>query len=101
MTIIIIIGIVILYILLHYIIERIKQRIKDKAAKNILENFDFQKEKEEILDMTNPFIKEEYKCPKCKRILKLRHGRFGQFWGCSNYPQCTFTKNNIYKYGIL
>jgi DNA topoisomerase-1 len=27
-------------------------------------------------------------CPKCGKPMKLRHGRFGAFLGCSNYPEC-------------
>lgn len=32
-------------------------------------------------------------CPKCGSVLKKRSGRFGEFWGCSSYPECTFTRN--------
>lgn len=32
-------------------------------------------------------------CPKCGGVLRERHGRFGAFLGCSNYPRCKFTKN--------
>lgn len=28
------------------------------------------------------------KCPNCKGEMKLRHGRFGPFLGCLNYPEC-------------
>lgn len=38
---------------------------------------------------TNEIIKE---CPKCKGMLKLRSGKFGQFYGCSNYPKCKYTE---------
>ncbi|MCQ2264293.1 MAG: topoisomerase DNA-binding C4 zinc finger domain-containing protein [Bacteroidales bacterium] len=31
------------------------------------------------------------KCPKCGGNLVLRTGRYGQFHGCSNYPNCKFT----------
>lgn len=31
-------------------------------------------------------------CPRCKSQLVLRQGKFGQFWGCINYPKCKFTK---------
>jgi len=27
-------------------------------------------------------------CPKCGGEMVLRHGRFGAFMGCSNYPEC-------------
>lgn len=30
-------------------------------------------------------------CPKCGGILVLRNGRYGRFYGCSNYPNCKFT----------
>lgn len=28
-------------------------------------------------------------CPKCYAAMKLRHSRFGPFFGCSRYPPCT------------
>ncbi|WP_308687508.1 topoisomerase DNA-binding C4 zinc finger domain-containing protein, partial [uncultured Treponema sp.] len=30
-------------------------------------------------------------CPKCGNELKLRSGKYGKFYGCSNYPYCKFT----------
>lgn len=35
-------------------------------------------------------IKE--KCPFCGSELVLRCGKYGQFWGCSTYPKCKFTR---------
>lgn len=35
-------------------------------------------------------IKE--KCPFCGSELVLRRGKYGQFWGCSAYPKCKFTR---------
>ena len=32
-------------------------------------------------------------CPDCESDLVLRDGKFGEFLGCSNYPDCTFTQN--------
>lgn len=32
-------------------------------------------------------------CSLCGAILVLRNGKNGQFYGCSNYPKCKFTKN--------
>jgi len=34
----------------------------------------------------------EEKCPECGNQLALKHGRFGQFTACSNYPQCKYVK---------
>lgn len=30
----------------------------------------------------------EQKCPICGKPMKLRHGRYGPFLGCSDYPNC-------------
>lgn len=46
-------------------------------------------------EMKNPSeaAKAVPKCPKCGNILKKRDGKFGEFWGCTGYPDCRFTKN--------
>lgn len=31
------------------------------------------------------------RCPRCGGTLVLRVGKYGQFYGCSNYPQCKYT----------
>ena len=31
-------------------------------------------------------------CPKCGGHLNLKHGKYGDFYGCSNYPNCSYTK---------
>ena len=30
-------------------------------------------------------------CPRCNGRLVLRKGKYGDFYGCSNYPRCTYT----------
>jgi len=30
-------------------------------------------------------------CPKCGGTLVLRNGKYGSFYGCSNYPKCKYT----------
>jgi DNA topoisomerase-1 len=32
------------------------------------------------------------KCPKCGSNLVLKHGRYGEFTACSNYPACKYVK---------
>lgn len=32
-------------------------------------------------------------CPRCGQVMRVRKGRFGQFWGCSGYPGCRYTEN--------
>lgn len=31
----------------------------------------------------------EQKCPKCGKDMKVRHGRFGAFLGCTTYPNAS------------
>ncbi|WP_005031682.1 AAA family ATPase [Holophaga foetida] len=33
------------------------------------------------------------RCPVCGGALRERNGRFGPFFGCSNYPRCRYTRN--------
>jgi len=48
--------------------------------------------KEKAEDIIKATISEN-KCPKCESELKLRHSKYGDFYGCSNYPKCDFTRN--------
>ena len=32
-------------------------------------------------------------CPRCGHNLILRNGKYGSFFGCSNYPNCKFTRS--------
>ena len=36
-------------------------------------------------------------CPRCGSILVKRSGRFGSFWGCSQYPNCRYTEHDAGK----
>ena len=46
-------------------------------------------------EMKNPSeeAKKVKKCPRCGNPLKLRNGKFGEFWGCTGYPDCKYTQN--------
>jgi DNA topoisomerase-1 len=51
-------------------------------------------EKEESVqrkDVTQETIDE--KCPECASPLSIRLGRNGRFVGCTNYPECSYTRN--------
>jgi len=69
-----------------------RERSKNKAAEETLKDFDIEKEKEEILAIKNDFIPEGMQCPECRGILKVRRSKWGEFYGCSNFPKCRFTK---------
>ena len=32
-------------------------------------------------------------CPECKQPMKKRTGRYGEFWGCTGFPNCRHTEN--------
>lgn len=36
--------------------------------------------------------KGQHICPYCKIPLILRNGKYGKFYGCSNYPKCKYTE---------
>ncbi|MBQ9486919.1 MAG: DNA topoisomerase 3 [Selenomonadaceae bacterium] len=37
-----------------------------------------------------------YKCPRCQKgVMVQRNGRNGVFWGCSRYPACNMTCNDL------
>ncbi len=39
-------------------------------------------------------------CPECGNPLVIREGRYGRFVGCSNYPQCRYTRPLIADTGV-
>ena len=53
---------------------------------------------EEQLDLNNQIKQKQNNienniCPRCGKPLVLRKNKNGDiFYGCSNYPDCTFTK---------
>jgi len=42
----------------------------------------------------------ERPCPTCGKPLMIKHGRFGKFIGCSDYPNCRFTEPLVDKLDI-
>lgn len=53
----------------------------------LIEYIYFAKKEKDVLEKP-----ELEKCPKCNGCLVKRKGKFGEFYGCSNYPKCRFTK---------
>jgi hypothetical protein len=35
---------------------------------------------------------KEMTCKRCGARMVLRHGQYGDFYGCSNYPKCKFAR---------
>ncbi|GMR10775.1 MAG: type I DNA topoisomerase [Anaerolineae bacterium] len=40
-------------------------------------------------------------CPESGHQLVIRHGRYGKFIGCSNFPECRYTEPWLEKIGVL
>lgn len=55
------------------IVDRRKRKEHNKYARNVKDFYDD-------------------KCPKCGGDLVKRSGQYGEFYGCSNYPKCKYTK---------
>lgn len=36
---------------------------------------------------------EDPLCPTCSSLMLFREGKFGDFWGCSKYPDCKGTRD--------
>ncbi len=51
-------------------------------------------EKVDLSEMT------DIDCEKCGSKMAIKHGRFGKFLACSNYPECKNTKPILNKIGI-
>lgn len=50
------------------------------------------KEKIKQIKKVQEDLKEEHICPYCKIPLVLRKGKYGDFYGCNNYPKCRHTQ---------
>lgn len=60
----------------------IENNVKDRKTK-----------KEHIKNIkANVDKKDISKCPKCGGTLVERESKYGKFIGCSNYPQCKYTR---------
>ena len=62
----------------------------------------------EILEDNNIILKKSDKvlntvyCSKCHAEMKLRTNEYGiEFYGCSNYPKCTYTKSKNQEQNIV
>jgi hypothetical protein len=84
------------------LIESHQKRL-DEIAHEILDDFDVNREKQEIIciasqgkseiaSIASLYVPDKYKCPKCNGILVQRKGKYGKFIACNKYPICTYTR---------
>ncbi len=55
------------------------------------EQIDHTEENVKRSDVTHEAMDE--KCPECGKQLSIRLGRHGRFVGCTNYPECSYTRD--------
>ncbi len=100
--------IIFVFVLIGWIkesIENKKKKIRNNVAKEILSDFNYKKEKNEIVNIINfykmkkkkilkkfSFLNNDNICPLCNENLQLINGKYGKFWGCRGYPNCHFIK---------
>lgn len=58
------------------------------------------KEALENIEKINMDIETDEKCELCGSNMVIKHGRFGKFMACKNYPECKNTKAIVEKIGI-
>lgn len=69
--------------------QHIKERQhtgEEARRKHVEQVSSFQKQREEL-------ERKNY-CPHCQKPLVLRHGTYGDFYGCPNYPKCRYTRKS-------
>lgn len=69
-------------------VEKIVELLKEKVASKVDTKEHIQESK---LQLRNKEKIKAGNCPKCGGELVLRKGKYGKFYGCSNYPKCRFT----------
>lgn len=69
------------------------KRLINKANADIVPGFRGEGDNVSQGPMTVPGEPTAGPCPECgKGTLRRRNGKFGWFYGCSNYPKCKYTK---------
>jgi DNA topoisomerase-1 len=63
----------------------------DKFWSPFKEQIDHTQENVKRSDVTHEALDEA--CPKCGKQLSIRLGRHGRFIGCTNYPECDYTRD--------
>lgn len=61
---------------------------------------DSDKKQEDKEEETSQVTTAPFKCENCGSDMILRHGRYGDFWACVQYPKCRFTKPIEVKTGV-
>jgi DNA topoisomerase-1 len=58
------------------------------------------KNADEAIEKVDLTEETDIPCEKCGKMMLIRHGRYGKFLACSNYPECDNTKPILKKIGV-
>lgn len=58
------------------------------------------KEKEKTVSKADTEEKTDRTCPKCKKPLIVKRGKFGKFIACSGFPECKYTEQIVVATGL-
>ncbi|WP_279627871.1 type I DNA topoisomerase [Thermus tenuipuniceus] len=86
----------------HYLKERFPQVVAYEFTARMEDRLDQVEEgkvpwPKVVWEFYEPFLGElarvpKKTCPRCGRPLELKVSRYGQFLGCTGYPECTYTE---------
>lgn len=74
-------------------VKAIVERLSSKNIRGIVDDKTHVRNVKEAKYKTDSKIASGI-CPRCGGTLVRRNGKYGSFYGCSNYPNCTFTLNS-------
>ena len=77
----------------------------DEEWKNTIREFykpfvDMIEKADQAIEKVDLTEETDIPCEKCGNMMLIRHGRYGKFLACSNYPECNNTKPILKKLGI-
>ena len=69
--------------------------VTDKKEKKVLKTKHVQELRAKLNAPKKQLQQEDAQqiCPTCGSALSLKRGKYGDFYGCSSFPKCKFTKN--------
>lgn len=71
-------------------VKKVAERLSQKNVRKLVDDKTHVRNVKSIQYDANRKITSEI-CPKCGGQLVMRSGRYGYFYGCSNYPKCQFS----------
>lgn len=80
----------------HRVCKGVRQRRTQKLDAMAYAEFghiDKEHERHKIKSIAGRYASPAYRCPRCGALLVKRISGFGEFWGCSRFPDCRYTRD--------